>query len=393
MVAGAGMVGATAACLFAKQGLNVGLLDSHCVADWQTDSVYPRVSAVNVASVNIFQDLGVWQSILDKRASPYQTMRVREDGSDAGISFNAHTMGQAQLGFIIENNAIISSLMEKLRPHYNVSIMESTALLKREVHQNKLVLETDNNQSFECSLLVGADGARSTVREMCGINAALHDYDQDAIVTVVEIEKSHKKTAWQSFLPTGPVALLPLSDGRCSVVWSSDRGFAENLMRLSDDGFCGALSTCFERQIGRIQNCSERLRFPLRQHHAPHYIARYTALAGDAAHVTHPLAGLGANLGFTDAAALAEVVDQARSKGKNIASHAVLRRYERWRQGENALVLTMMKGFKNIFGRTEEPVKTARQCGLNLVDQMPPLKHQFARYAMGLSGDLPKICR
>jgi len=393
VVSGAGMVGATAACLFAKQGLKVGLLDSNVVADWQPDVTYPRVSAVNLASVNILKWLEVWQSIVDKRISPFRAMHVWENHSDAEIHFDAPSLGQPNLGYIIENNAITSSLVEKLRQNYNVRIMDGSALSERRIHKDKLVLVTDKNESLECSLLIGADGARSKVRELCEIDADPFDYGQDAIVTSVSLEKSHQSTAWQSFLPTGPVAMLPLQDGQCSIVWSCDRDYADELMESSDETFCEALSDVFRIHLGEVLDCGNRFRFPLRQHHAAHYISKYTALVGDAAHITHPLAGLGANIGFMDVAALAEVVDVARNRNLNISNHSVLRRYERWRKGENALVLGMMKGFKTVFGQSRDPVRAARQFGFNLTNQIPPLKSIFAKYAMGLSGDLPAICQ
>ena len=393
VISGAGMVGATAACLFAKQGLKVGLLDSNSVADWQPDVTYPRVSSVNIASVNLFKWLEVWQSIVDKRVSPFHAMHVWEEHSEASIHFDAPALGQPNLGFIIENNAITSSLIEKLRQNYNVRIMDSSALSERRIHKDKLILATENGESIECSLLVGADGARSRVRELCEIDANPFDYEQDAIVTSVSLEKSHQNTAWQSFLSTGPVAMLPLQDGRCTVVWSCDREYAEELMNTTDEAFCATLSSIFNQHLGRILDCNDRFRFPLRQHHAAHYISRFTALVGDAAHITHPLAGLGANIGFMDVAALSEVIDAARNKNQPIANHTVLRRYERWRKGENALVLGTMKGFKTVFGQSSDTVRYIRQFGFNLADQVPPLKSGFAKYAMGLSGDLPAVCQ
>ncbi len=393
VIIGAGMVGATAACLFAKQGLRVGLLDSQHLAEWENDTSYPRVSAINIASLHIFQALGVWQSICDKRISRYDAMQVWEENSNAAIAFDAQSLAQQQLGFIIENNVIISSLKEKLRQNYNVSIMENTVLSQRQIHKDKLLLLTKDGKSLECSLLVGADGIHSKVRQICDIDTTVFDYEQDAIITRVTTEKSHQKTARQSFVPSGTVAMLPLQDGRCSVVWSCDRDHANHLINLSAEAFCTALFDYFAQHLGRITQCDERLRFPLQQYHATHYIAKYTALAGDAAHITHPLAGLGANIGFMDVAALAEVVETARARGQNISNHTVLRRYERWRKGENSLVLAMMKGFKTIFEQPQQPIKVARHFGINLADQIPSLKTQLAKYAMGLSGDLPKICQ
>ncbi len=396
LVIGAGMVGTTAACLFAQQGLRVGLLDRQPITDWQDTMCSPhdsRVSAINIASMKLFRQLGVWQAMLDKRVSRYHKMQVWEADSEAVISFDAQTLCQPQLGFIIENKVIISTLIEKLRQNNRVSIMPNTVLSQKQIHKDKLVLMTEDGKSLECALLVGADGIHSKVREVCDIDTTAFDYQQDAIVTRVTTDKNHQKTAWQSFVASGTIAMLPLQDGRCSIVWSCNQDDADHLMALSDDAFCAALSGYFEQHLGATLDCDKRLRFPLHQYHATHYISKYTALAGDAAHITHPLAGLGANIGFMDVAALAQVVATARAKGQNIANHSVLRRYERWRKGENALVLGMMKTFKTVFQQPQQSIKTARHLGINLADQIPPLKTQLAKYAMGLSGDLPEICK
>ena len=396
VVSGAGMVGATAACLFARSGLKVALLDekaigpaAQCPGATQCD----RVSAINIASANLFAALDVWDSITDKRASPYRRMRVWEDNSATEISFSALAMGQRQLGFIIENNVIISSLIEKLRQNYHVRLLENTRIIERYIEADKLTLSTDNNRTLQCRLWLGADGAQSSVRQMSGIDCSAFDYRQNAIVTRVVTEKSHQETAWQTFLPTGPVALLPLQDGASSVVWSCDKPLAANVMSMSDDQFCAALGSFFARHVGAVTRCESRCQFPLVQQHARAYIAKRAVLCGDAAHTTHPLAGLGANLGFMDAAAIAEVVGDATQRNIDIGNHSVLRRYERWRKGENTLVLASMRGFKTLFAQQGKGYRIVRQSGLGLIDRVTPLKNRFAGFAMGLSGDLPEICR
>ncbi len=396
VISGAGMVGAAAACLFARSGLKVALLDDQAISPVSPcpDPVrYSRVSAINIASGNLFAALGVWDSITGKRVSPYRSMRVWDNNSNIEISFNALAMGQRQLGFIIENSVIISSLIEKLRQNYNVSLFENTRLSEHQVEADKLTLFTDNNQTLQCRLLLGADGAQSRVREISDIDSSVFDYQQNAIVTRIVTEKPHQATAWQVFLPTGPVALLPLPDGTSSVVWSCDNTFANSVMAMSDEQFCDALGSCFARHVGAVTSCEDRSQFPLVQQHARTYIAKRTALCGDAAHTTHPLAGLGANIGFMDAAAIAEVTGAARDRHIDIGNHSVLRRYERWRKGENTLALETMKGFKTLFAKEQKVVRMARQAGLGLVDSATPLKNRLAAFAMGLSGDLPEICR
>jgi 2-octaprenylphenol hydroxylase len=392
VVVGGGMVGCTTAALFARQGLEVCLINSAMLAQWNAHEPHPRVSAINIASMNLFQNLGIWQTLVERGVSPYRDMVVWENGSEASISFSASEMGLPALGYIVQNNVIVGTLADKLRQNYNVSVMENTTLEDCRQEGEGLILST-NNSPVQCKLLVGADGAHSSVRQISGIDTTFHDFRQDAIVTTVVLEKDHLQTAWQSFLPTGPVAMLPLSDGRCSIVWSCDRDYADEVMNMDDDNFCGALTGCFQQHLGRVLECEKRIRFPLKQHHVTRYINRSTALVGDAAHITHPLAGLGANIGFLDAAALVEVVATANLKGRHLAGQPTLRRYERWRKGENTLVLEVMKGFKNTFGSTITPVKSARRLGLTIANEVTPLKHILARYAMGISGDIPDICR
>ena len=393
IVCGGGMIGITAACLFTQQGLRTALIDQNSLSKWNPEIISSRVSALNIASINLFKSLDVWKSICNKRISPYEKMTVWEDKSEASISFDAFSQSTPYLGCIAENCAIVDSIADKLNQNYHFQKFENTALLDIEHTDNGPVLHLDNNSKLNCTLLVGADGAQSRVRELSNINTTFFDFDQDAIVTTVTLARSHQATAWQAFLPTGPVALLPLKDGRCSIVWSCDRKYAKKLLDLSDQAFCSRLSDIFEHQPGLITECEARLHFPLRQHHAEQYISANTALIGDAAHITHPLAGLGANIGFMDAASLSQVIESAIERNTDIAKQSVLRRYERWRKGENALVLNTMKGFKELFGSALPATSTMRRTGIGIVENLPPLKNQFSRYAMGLSGDLPDACK
>ena len=392
-VVGAGMIGCATAALFARLGLQVGLIDQNRLASWDEATYGPRVSAINPASSNLFRQLGVWDEIEKRRVSPYRHMCVWEDGTSARISFHAQELNLPELGHIVENNVVVSALAEKLAQNYNVRILEGLSITDCRYESERVVLETGTDQAITCSLVVGADGANSNVRQLSGIDTRKYEYGQDAIVTTVSVEKTHGETAWQSFLPSGPVALLPLANGNCSIVWSSDSDFSRNLMAMEDNSFGDALTDIFGNELGRVQPVDERLCFPLRQHHASQYIARHTALVGDAAHVTHPLAGLGANIGFMDAAALAETTGDAMDRGKGIGGHATLRRYERWRKGDNAFILEMMKGFKNLFGSSHGTVKTARRLGLSTADNLAPLKEMFALHATGLQGDVPRLCR
>ena len=320
-------------------------------------------------------------------------MEVWEHGTRARIAFDARETGTPQLGVIVENDAVAAALHDKLHENYHVTVLENVVLESRSVESAGLVLGTGCGKTISCRLLVGADGARSATRVLCAIPGTYLDFEQHAIVTALETAGHHAHTAWQAFLPSGPAAMLPLADGRCSLVWSCDNAVHEALMALDDPAFCDRISDLFASRLGRAVRCEARHAFPLRQHHADTYVARRTALVGDAAHLIHPLAGLGANIGIQDAAALSQVVEAARSRGRDFHAHSVLRRYERWRKGENALVLNTTKGFKTLYGSSAKTLAAARQGGLRIAESLPPLKRQLARYAMGVSGDLPDICK
>jgi len=204
---------------------------------------------------------------------------------------------------------------------------------------------------------------------------------------------SHQDTAWQCFLATGPVAYLPMRDGYSSIVWSTDTDQAEALLQLDDEAFSARLSDALQGRLGSITDIRERGGFPLRYMHAKQYLQPRLALIGDAAHTIHPLAGQGVNLGFADAACLRDVIAQAHLSQRDIGSYAVLRRYERWRRGDNSLTLNSMTAFKQLFGSSSPLIKTLRNAGLSAGNQITPLRNEIVRFAMGLRGDLSSLAR
>lgn len=388
IIQGGGMVGASLACALAQQGLEILLLEAKPPPplDGGTDL---RVSALSRASQHIFQHLGAWAEIATRGLSPYRDMRVWDAGNRSEIHFASAMVGEPCLGWIIENRLIQQALLNRLARHPGVSLRCPASLESLRVDPQQVSLRLDNGDRVTGQLLVGADGANSRVRELVGLTTQGWSYGQRALVTHVETETPHQETAWQRFLATGPLAFLPLADGRCSIVWSTLPDHAEALLAMNDSALGEALGSALEFRLGRVQVAGPRGAFPLALRHARRYVAPRVALIGDAAHVIHPLAGQGVNLGLLDAASLAEVLATHGDPG----SQVLLRRYERWRKGHNLLMLGAMDGFKRLFGQTAAPLRALRGLGLNLTHRALPLKQLIIRQAMGLEGDLPALAR
>lgn len=395
VIAGGGMVGSTLACALRDADLKIALLESAPLERIRPgEETDLRVSAVNRASQRIFAAVDAWNDMTAWRVSPFRDMRVWDAGGFGQIHFDSATLGEPLLGWIIENRVIQYALLERVRQLPAVELLCPAALETAwpEDAGGWRVRLTDGRE-FTTRLLVGADGAQSKVRELAEIDTRGWSYHQKALVANVRTAEPHQETAWQRFLPTGPLAFLPLHDGRCSIVWSTTPEQADQLLALDEYNFAQALTEAFERRLGEIVQVGPRGAFPLRLQHARAYVKPGLALIGDAAHVVHPLAGQGVNLGLLDAATLAEVLLDGLAAGHKVGALRVLRRYERWRKSDNLPMLGIMDGFKRLFGNSLPPVRLLRNLGLNLADAAGPLKNAMARRAMGLAGDLPKLAR
>ncbi len=394
-IVGGGMVGATLACALGTLPLRVALVDRRPPPeDWSPEGGFDtRVSAITRASQRIFETLGVWDGIAGRRISPFREMHVWDAGGSGSIHFDSADLGEPTLGHIVENSVILAALYERLRQLGNVDLLAPVQASRLAWDADFMYLQREQGDYVSARLLVGADGSRSWVRERAGISVRGWDYDQSAVVATVRTEKPHAETAWQRFLPHGPLAFLPLREGCSSIVWSTRPEHAQHLLALEEAAFAAELEAAFESRLGAIEWVGPRAAFALRYLHANAYVRPRLALLGDAAHTIHPLAGQGVNLGLTDAAALAEVLAEALSARKGIGAIPVLRRYERWRNADNLSMLAAVDGFKRLFGSELSVVRAVRSLGLTLTHTMLPIKNVLIRHAMGISGEMPRLAR
>jgi len=386
------MVGGALACALALQGFSVALVEQRAPdADWARDEVDQRVSALTRASQRILESLGVWNRMSQMRVSPYRTMRVWDATGSGSIEFDAAEIGEPDLGHIVENRVTQLALWERLGEIGGVNRHCPDRVQRLELGGEKPWLELSSGRRIEADLIVAADGANSAVRVLAGIACSGWSYDQHAIVATVRPEKHHGEIARQRFMPTGPLAFLPIDGGSCSIVWSTSPAHADFLMALDAPGFCRELEIASQRDLGRIDWVGSRGVFPLSLRHADRYVSEGVVLIGDAAHGIHPLAGQGVNLGFLDAAVLADVLQNARACGRSLGGLATLRRYERARKGNNLEMLALMDLFKRVFSNQNQALSILRNFGLNLADASGPLKRNLVRRAMGLTGELPSL--
>ena len=360
----------------------------------QDDCFDPRVVALTQASQKLLACAGVWEPIQAHRACAYTRMDVWDADGTGNIQFDSREVQQPCLGHIVENNLIASLLLARIKQLPNVSVLmpaKVSSILRLPEH-NKTQLMLEGNRSVTGTLVIAADGARSNIRELANMPTREWDYGHSAIVTTVKTEKPHQFTAWQRFLPTGPLAFLPLQvsaepdneEHYSSIVWSAQTETAQRLMGLDDATFMAELSNAFEGRLGEVVHTAKRFSFPLRQRHAIDYIADGIALVGDAAHTIHPLAGQGVNLGLLDVAVLRDEIIRAQRRHLPLSDASILRRYQRGRKSDNLAMMAMMEGFKRLFGADHLPLRWLRNEGMRKLNSVPLLKNAVVKQAMGL---------
>lgn len=388
VIIGGGMVGSAVACALGNSRLKIAIIESRKPdLAWSNEEFDIRVSAITRASQQLFEQLDVWDAMFADRVFPYSEMHVWDATGDGSIHFDCAEVGEPNLGHIIENRVITRALFQKAEQFNNVTLFCPAIPKRLALNSETAQLELEDGTILESMLLVGADGGQSWVRKQAGIEVATRVYNQHALVTNVKTSLPHQDTAWQRFLPTGPLAFLPMTNGFSSIVWSNTPEQAQELLELDDEAFKLRLADAFEHKLGDIVELGPRAVFPLKGQHAKHYVKPHLALVGDAAHTIHPLAGQGVNLGFADVIELAQVILESHRHRKDIGSFKTLRRYERSRRGDNLLMLESMGAFKTLFSNASPGLSKLRNLGLTITDNFTPAKNLFIRQAMGLNNN------
>jgi 2-octaprenylphenol hydroxylase len=394
-IVGAGIAGASLAVALSGEGLSIALIEAQRPDTTPlplTRGVHdfdPRVSALTPRSRDFLSTLGAWEAISAYRACAYRHMTVWDAHGTGQIEFDGAEVDASALGYIVENRSIVNALLAGVSQSADLRLLSPAVLQScSRLESGNMHLALQGGEELQSELVVAADGAQSRVRDMMGFRCREWDYGHRAIVATVEVARSHEDTAWQRFLPSGPLALLPLpGDAQhhyCSIVWSLQAHLVDDLLALDDQAFCAELERASEARLGAVLGSSRRFAFPLRQRHAVDYVQPGIALVGDAAHTIHPLAGQGINLGLQDVAVLAREILAGHHCAVRPGQLELLQRYQRQRKGENLLMMAAMDGFKRLFEQESLPLRWLRNAGMRRFDTLRPLKRQLMRHAMGL---------
>jgi 2-polyprenylphenol 6-hydroxylase len=398
IVLGAGAIGAALASLLITQRVcaagRVALVAERFApplaagADWDL-----RVFALSRASERLLKACGVWNSLPKSRVCGYERMCVWDasgepDGAGS-LSFDCAQIGEPNLGAIVDGAALQWHCLQSARMAGAVLIEGSIAAAT--AGDNDIRVQLVDGRDLRGKLLAGADGTDSKTRELLGIATAGHTYHQDALVAHVSTARPHGNTARQRFLSTGPLAFLPLTDGRCSIVWSLARPEADRLGGMEPGAFNATLTKASGGVLGDCTLTTPLAKFPLKLQYALDYVRPRAVLLGDAAHVVHPLAGQGLNLGLLDCAALVQVLYEGGAD--SFGDTKFLRRYERWRRSENLMAAAALDGLERLFTNSDAATVGLRTAGLNVINKLPFVKRAFAQRALGLSGDVPELLK
>lgn len=384
VVIGAGVVGASAALALAQQGLRVAIVEAHAPAAWSPASPDLRVYAFAPDSQSLMQSLGVWPAIAGARVHPYPHMCIWDAAGGGELHFDADAIGRSELGHIVEHGLLVDRLWSAVLADLRIARHCPDKIRGIEQDADAATAVLDSGLRLRARLLLGADGAASRVRDLVELAVNERDYGQRGLVAYVTTQHHHQDTAWQRFLPTGPLAFLPCADGRSSIVWTLPTAEAERIAALDDAAFCRELTRAFDARLGEITACSARAAFPLRRQLARAMVSGRVALVGDAAHAVHPLAGQGVNLGLRDVAALRDSVQAAIAAGRDFSAPHRIARWARERVSDSAVAGHAFEAINAVFSNDAVLPTLLRGQALALAGKLPPVANFFLRRAAGL---------
>lgn len=387
-VAGGGVVGAAAALALAKLGLSVVLVEGRAPAAWSEAKPDLRVFAFAHDNAALFESIGAWAGVEGRdgrptRLQPYRRMRVWDAAGGGELAFDADRLGRRELGWIVENGLLVDRLWACL-PAAGVELRCPARVEELEQDERGVRLRLDNGSRVAARLVLAADGAASTLRRLAGIETSGHGYGQSGVVGYVRTSRPHEATAWQRFLPGGPLAFLPFADGSCSIVWSLPTADAEVALAMDDGGFGEAVGRAFDRRLGQVEPCSPRAAFPLRLQLAERYASGRVLLVGDAAHVMHPLAGQGVNEGLRDVAALRDSIAAALERRQAWDTPQRIMRWARLRRSEATMAARAFDGINRVYTSEAPAAVLLRGRALGLAGRLPPVAAALWRRAAGV---------
>lgn len=390
VVAGGGVVGAATALMLAREGLSVALVEPRHPTAWTPDTRDLRVYAFAPDNARLLEDLGVWAAVRDARVQPYQRMRVWDAAGGDALEFDADTLGQPQLGWIIENTLLVDRLWAAL-PAAGVRVYCPARIEALQQDGAGVLLQLDDVQ-LRARFTIAADGAQSALRGLAGIGCTRHDYTQRGLVGFIKTEQSHQDTCWQRFLPTGPLAVLPFNgDGDAtlqghisSIVWTLPEAEAVRLLAADETAFNVELTAAFGGELGAMRLLSPRAAFPLQRQLAEVFVRDRVILVGDAAHAVHPLAGQGVNLGLRDVSALRDMLRNAARRQADPVSPARLARWARTRRSESVVAARAFDAINRAYSNDALWPTLLRGHALGIAGNLPPLARALWRRAAGV---------
>ena len=396
-IVGGGLAGPLLAIALADAGFSVTIVDSRAEKIRRNAAFDGRSYALALTSCRLLRKLDLWQA-LAKHAEPILQIKVSEGRAGTGpgpfwLGFDHAEIEEGPMGHMIQDRHLRRALLDGISARDRITHIAGVEVIGQQAAPGAIRVDLASGATLDAAVLVGADGRESGTARRAGIKRMAWGYDQTALVAAIEHENPHHGIAHQFFMPPGPLALLPLPQNRCSIVWSEQRATAKAFLALSKADFMTVLRPRFGSFLGEIKLVGKRWSYPLGLSVAQEIVAERVALVADAAHGVHPLAGQGLNAGIRDIAALAQTLSEAAARGEDIGSAGVLARYQEWRRFDNSALAFATDGFNRLFSNDNPALRGLRSLGLGMVNRLPRARRGFIREAAGLTGELPNLMR